>query len=412
MLLDDEAEVFGRLHGGRAARLRGLREVALCLVERELAGCHWQNNGPRRCMFHRGMASHFLTIPGVRPDRALKLYNQLGVTTLAALEEAARADRLKGVKGLGSALQAKILQGLEIRRSGEGRRHVHRAAALLENAEEQWRRAHPDLKRIVPAGDFRRGCELISDLSLVVEAPHVSEQATITPGSLLKIHLTDPAHFGATLLHATGTGRHYEQLQYLAIANGKTLDERGLHRGRKTLARKTEQEIYAALGLPFIEPELREGEDEIVRARTHDLTQLVTDNDLRGILHAHTDLSDGVDTLETMAKATRERGYEYFGVADHSKSAHYAGGLSIAEVAEQHRIIDRLNRRYGDDFHVLKGIESDILPDGSLDTQTRCWRDLISWSPAFIAASNLTARPKQTASSARWRILSPPFSAI
>ena len=170
MLLDDEAEVFGRLHGGRAARLRGLREVALCLVERELAGCHWQNNGSRRCMFHRGMASHFLTIPGVRPDRALKLYNQLGVTTLAALEEAARADRLKGVKGLGSALQAKILQGLEIRRSGEGRPHVHRAAALLKNAEEQWRRARPDLKRIVPAGDFRRGCELISDLSLVVEA--------------------------------------------------------------------------------------------------------------------------------------------------------------------------------------------------------------------------------------------------
>jgi len=309
----------------------------------------------------------FLTIPGVRPDKALKLYNQLGVTTLAALEEAARADRLKGMKGLGSALQAKILQGLEIRRSGEGRRHVHRAAALLENAEEQLRRTHPDLKRIVPAGDFRRGCELISDLSLVVEAPHVSEQATITSGSLLKIHLTDPAHFGATLLHATGTGRHYEQLQTLASAHGMTLDERGLRRGRKTIARKTEQEIYAALGLPFIEPELREGEDEIVRARTHALTQLVTDKDLRGILHAHTDLSDGVDTLETMAKATRDRGYEYFGVADHSKSAHYAGGLSIAEVAEQHWITDRLNKRHGDDFHILKGIESDILPDGSLD---------------------------------------------
>jgi DNA polymerase (family X) len=309
----------------------------------------------------------FLTIPGVRPDKALKLYNQLGVTTLAALEEAARADRLKGMKGLGSALQAKILQGLEIRRSGEGRRHVHRAAALLENAEEQLRRTHPDLKRIVPAGDFRRGCELVSDLTLVVEAPHVSEQATITSGSLLKIHLTDPAHFGATLLHATGTGRHYEQLQTLASAHGMMLDERGLRRGRKTIARKTEQKIYAALGLPFIEPELREGEDEIVRARTHALTQLVTDKDLRGILHAHTDLSDGVDTLETMAKATRERGYEYFGVADHSKSAHYAGGLRIAEVAEQHRIIDRLNKRYGDDFHILKGIESDILPDGSLD---------------------------------------------
>jgi hypothetical protein len=159
---------------------------------------------------------------------------------------------------------------------------VHRAAALLENAEEQLKRTHPDLKRIVPAGDFRGGCELISDLSLVVEAPHVSEQATITSGSPLKIHLTVPAHFGATLLHATGTGRHYEQLETLASAHGMKLDERGLRRGRKTIARKTEQEIYAALGLPFIEPELREGGDEIARARTHALTLLVTDKNLRG----------------------------------------------------------------------------------------------------------------------------------
>src|SRR5262245_15983548 len=147
---------------------------------------------------------------------------------------------------------------------------------------------------------------------------------------------------------------------------GFALDSTGLHRGRKVVAR-SEQEIYAALGLPIIEPELREGSDEIALAIKHALPKLVTGEDLRGILHAHTDLSDGVDTLAVVAEATCVRGYQYFGVADHSKSAHYAGGLSVTEIGAQHAEIDRLNKRYGKSFRILKGIESDILPDGSLD---------------------------------------------
>jgi DNA polymerase (family X) len=119
--------------------------------------------------------------------------------------------------------------------------------------------------------------------------------------------------------------------------------------------------------LPFIEPELREGTDEIALALKHALPKLVSDQDLRGILHAHTDLSDGADTLEVMADATLSRGYQYFGVADHSKSAHYAGGLSVEEIRAQHAQIDALNERYGKSFRILKGIESDILADGSLD---------------------------------------------
>jgi len=185
-------------------------------------------------------------------------------------------------------------------------------------------------------------------------------------GNHLHIHLTDPAHYGITLLHATGSAAHVEQLKALVTRESFSLDATGLHRGRKVIAR-SEEEIYAGLGLPFIEPELREGTDEIARALKHALPKLVTDADLRGILHAHTDLSDGVDTLETMAEATRARGYRYLGVADHSKSAHYAGGLSVEEIEAQHAEIDRLNKRYGKSFRILKGIESDILVDGSLD---------------------------------------------
>jgi DNA polymerase (family X) len=129
----------------------------------------------------------------------------------------------------------------------------------------------------------------------------------------------------------------------------------------------TEEAIYGELGLPFIEPELREGRGEIELALAGRLPRLVKDEDIRGLLHAHTDLSDGVNTLEEMADAVRQRGYDYFGIADHSRSAHYAGGLSLEEVAQQHRAIDQLNRSGGNHFRVFKGVESDILPDGSLD---------------------------------------------
>ena len=300
-----------------------------------------------------------------RPEKVIKLYKELGITSLAALEQAAKDDRLKGVKGLGPALQKKILQGIAIGRQSEGKRHLHRAAALLRSAEQQLRQAHPDLRRITPAGEFRRGCELVSDLSLVVEA-RIAEAGTMRSGSHLHIHLTDPAHYGITLLYATGSAPHVEQLKALAAHKSLKLDATGVHRGPKIISR-SEEEIYAALGLPFIQPELREGIDEIARALKHALPRLVTDADLRGILHAHTDLSDGIDTLETMAEATRTRGYRYFGVTDHSKSAHYAGGLSVEEIEAQHAEIDRLNKHYGKSFRILKGIESDILADGSLD---------------------------------------------
>jgi DNA polymerase (family X) len=306
-----------------------------------------------------------LSVPGLRPEKVMKLYKELGISSMSALEEAARADRLKGVKGLGPALQAKILQGIAISRASEGRLHLHRAARLLQSAEKRLRDAHPGLKRITPAGDFRRGFELVSDLALVVEAPDAAAE-TIRSGSHLQIHLTDPAHYGATLLWGTGSAMHLEQLEALAAREGFRLDAAGLHQSRKVIGR-TEHDIYKALGLPFIPPELREGTDEIDLAMQRRLPKLVTAQDVRGILHAHTDLSDGVNTLEVMADATRCRGYQYFGVADHSKSAHYAGGLSVEEIAAQHHEIDRLNKRYGKNFRVLKGIESDILADGSLD---------------------------------------------
>jgi DNA polymerase (family 10) len=181
------------------------------------------------------------------------------------------------------------------------------------------------------------------------------------------LHTCSDDRFGAVLLHATGSERHLAQLETIARTKGLTLTADGLRRGSRALTTRREDDIYKALGLPFTPPELREGAGEIARARSGALPHLVTMKDLRGVLHLHTDFSDGANTLEEMADAARGRGYTYLGVADHSQSAHYAGGLKLADIETQHQMAGALNRRYRRRFRILKGIESDILPDGGLD---------------------------------------------
>jgi DNA polymerase (family X) len=307
-----------------------------------------------------------LTVPGLRPEKVLRLHKDLGIASLVELEAAANDDRIRKAKGLGASLQTKILQNLAIAKSGEGRLHLNRAAALIEHALASLAKLRPDLKHVTVAGDFRRGCELVADLALVAEGVQEEGAPVALNSSGLKIHVTDRKHFGATLLHATGSAEHLDQLRTLAERKGMTLQADGLRKGRRLMAAK-EEDIYEALGLQFIEPELREGRGEIERALKGELPELVTDRDLRGILHCHTDASDGTETLKMMANATRKRGFQYFGVADHSQSAHYAGGLSPEEIDAQHREANRLNKSFGKEFRILKGIESDILADGSLD---------------------------------------------
>jgi len=308
-----------------------------------------------------------LAVPGLRPDKALKIYRDLGVTSLARLEEAARSDRVAKTKGLGPSLQTKILQNIEIAKSGERRLHMHRADALLRHAADRLKRVE-GIKHVAIAGDLRRGCELIGQLALVAEGKAVADAPSVsTSTGELKVYVSDSKHFGAMLLDATGSAAHLEALRAFAKRKGYRLDARGLWKARKLIAGEREEDIYAKLGLQFIPPELREDGDELLLAENIQIPDLVDDEDIRGILHCHTDASDGVNTLAEMAEATRSRGYQYFGVADHSKSAHYAGGLSVAQISAQHKAVDRLNKKLGASFQIFKGIESDILADGSLD---------------------------------------------
>ena len=147
-----------------------------------------------------------LTLPGLRPDKVLKLYRELGIVSIAELEAAAQQDRIKATKGFGAALQRKILQGLEIRKAAQNARHMHRAAQLLAAAEKGLRRSLP-LKRVIPAGDFRRGLELISNLALVVESEDLEDGPKVVKSGELSVYLTDAQHFGASLLWATDRKR-------------------------------------------------------------------------------------------------------------------------------------------------------------------------------------------------------------
>jgi DNA polymerase (family X) len=320
-----------------------------------------------------------LSIPGLRPDKVMKLHHELGISSIDELEQAAKTDRLKPVKGLGAALQRKILQGIEIKRTAEGSRHLHRAAKLVDAAMVALQKTHRTLRGISPVGDLRRGSELVTDLAVIAEGP-AGEQKMFKQGDL-SFYLTDKKRYGITQLFTTGAKAHVDQLVEYAESKGMHLSSEGLRVGKRLVAAE-EKDIYAALGLQFIAPELREGRGEIELAADGKLPKLVSDRDIRGILHCHTDRSDGAATLEQMADAARDRGYEYFGVADHSKSAHYAGGLSVDEVMEQRAEIDRLNKSYGQRFKVLKGIESDILADGSLD-----YDDDVLSSFDFVVAS-------------------------
>jgi DNA polymerase (family 10) len=197
-------------------------------------------------------------------------------------------------------------------------------------------RSKLSVEQVWPAGDFRRGCELVADLAVVVETSNLdgAPRKLVSP-SHASVWLTDKRRLGATLMLATGSQEHIAQLRELAATKNMTLDETGLHAGRKVVGRK-EEDIYAGLGLQFIEAELREGLGEIELAKKNQLPSLVTDTDIRGILHAHTDQSDGADTLQVMAEATRRRGYAYFGVADHSQLA-LASSSANAGLYDEHQ---------------------------------------------------------------------------
>jgi len=339
-----------------------------------------------------------LRIRGMGSAKVRAVHEQLGITTLDGLEVAARDGRLAALKGFGAKTSEKILKGVEFLRRTAGLRLVHhgdrqagRLAAALASL--------PGVERALVAGDVRRRCEVIRDFDLVAEVasarggpgprgaaePAALAQALVRSGAALatisadtdgfRVRLDDgatatvvcapPERFGHALTWATGSPSHLDLLERRASDVGLTLDAAGLRRGGEVPC-PNEETFYAALGLAWIPPELREGADEVARAAAGPLPRLVERADLRGLLHCHTTYSDGTNSVAELAEACCALGYAWLGITDHSVAAAYAGGLSPERVAQQHAEIDAWNRASAD-LRILKGIEADILADGRLD---------------------------------------------
>ena len=326
-------------------------------------------------------------IPGIGPKRARALFRSLELSSIRDLKKAAADGKIAGVKGFGPKTQARILEALEKADLSEKRTRLDIAedfgAPLVE-----WVRGIDGVGKAEIAGSYRRRKETVGDLDIVATgdagkkiidrftdydeidrvASSGSTRSTVTLRSGLQVDLrvVPEASWGAAMHYFTGSRSHNIALRRRAQARGLKFNEYGLFDGRKRIAGATEEEVYEALGLPWIDPVLREGRGEIEAAEDGKLPELVTLGDIRGDLHAHTKASDGRNTLREMADAAKERGYEYLAVTDHSRSQGQAGGLSEDKLEKQIDDIEAVNADL-DGIRLLKSSEVDIHDDGSLD---------------------------------------------
>lgn len=328
-----------------------------------------------------------LRIEGLGTKKTRALYEKLHIETVGELEYACTENRLVELTGFGKKTQDKILAGIErLKRYQE--RHLYadiigEAESMLDSILKQ--------KNVISAslaGSIRRCNEVIKDIDIVASAkdlrsfadffvslPEVRDitakgetkvSVVLKSGVNSDLRIVAEDEFPYALHHFTGSKEHNIAMRGRAKRMGIKMNEYGLFRENSIIPCKSENEIFAALGLSFIPPELRENMGEIEAAESGELPDLVERKDIRGLLHIHTSASDGSDSLEAIAGAAKKMGMEYIGIADHSQYAYYAGGLSAGEIKRQHGIIDEINERE-DNFHIFKGIEADILPDGSLD---------------------------------------------
>ncbi|MXV15387.1 DNA polymerase/3'-5' exonuclease PolX [Hufsiella ginkgonis] len=311
-----------------------------------------------------------MSVKGLGPKKASVIWKTLGIEDLGELLYACNENRLIEAKGFGSKTQEEIIKAIEFKLAGSGKFLYAHLVLLAEQLLADIKTCTGDAPVII-TGEFRRRCEIINSLDFLVCDKPASSFEPITDrltvigrtgdkitaeannGLKVNIHFCAAAEMGWELIHHTGNESHVSSLKDLLAG--------------KDLLTYTEPEIYEMAGLSYIEPELREGFNELELARENKLPELLTYNDLKGTLHNHSTWSDGVNTLEEMALYCRDvLNLEYLGNCDHSKSAVYAKGLSEERVIAQHAEIDLLNHKLAP-FKIFKGIESDILSDGSLD---------------------------------------------
>jgi DNA polymerase (family 10) len=330
-----------------------------------------------------GELGEMTALPGLGPKRVKLLYDKLKVRTLDDLRRAIKRGRLHELPGFGPTMEKKLAGALE-KPVVEKRFKLAVAEAEAESLVGYLR----DAGRVVVAGSYRRRRDTVGDLDILVTTKHgpaVGDKLThydnvaqvlahgptrttvvLRSGLQVDVRAVPEQSYGAALLYFTGSKAHNIALRGLALERKWKLNEYGLFSGKRRIAGASEEEVYKKLGLAFVPPELREDRGEIALARANKLPRLVKVSDIRGDLHAHSDWTDGTATIESMAAGARACGYEYMALTDHSRRVAMAHGLDPARLSRQIREIDKLNAKFKD-FTILKGIEVDILKDGSLD---------------------------------------------
>ena len=359
--------------------------------------------------------AELLKLPGLGPKRVKALYQDLDISTVAQLQRAARDGRLRELPGFGPKTEQRLVEALAAHAAAPRRYKLAVAAQYAEGLAEYLRQI-PGVGEVVVAGSFRRMRETVGDLDLVVtttdpaavtrrflaydevkeilvEGPTRSS-VTLKSGIQVDLRVIEPRALGAALHYFTGSRAHTVAVRRLGQKRGLKINEYGVYRGKARVAGDTEASVFAAVGLPFIPPELREDRGEIEAARAGELPSLVEIGDLRGDLHAHTRATDGHNTLREMAEAARTRGLEYLAITEHSRRLTMAHGLDPARLAKQIDAIDELNDSLKG-ITLLKGIEVDILEDGNLDLPDKALAGLDLVVGAVHSKFNLS-RSRQT----------------
>jgi DNA polymerase (family 10) len=344
-----------------------------------------------------------LNLPGLGPKRALILYQQLQITSLDKLRQAAEKHRIRKLKGFGAKTEETIVQGLD-GLAEAGRRVYLAEAKVYADAIVRHLKATPQLGQIEVAGSFRRRRETVGDLDLLVTCgqcdaimdrlaayegvAQVLARGTtkmtvrLRNGLQMDLRVVPEKSYGAALQYFTGSKAHNILVRRRGQERGLKINEYGVFRGRKQIAGRSEEEVYQAVGLAWIPPELREARGEIDMAVKNRLPRLLELHDLRGDLHLHTTATDGRASLEEMVAAAKKRGHSYVAITDHSKRVTMARGLDERRLRQHWRTIDKLAGKVRG-IKLLKGVEMDILEDGSLDLPDSVLKDA-DWVIASI----------------------------
>jgi len=366
-----------------------------------------------------------VAVEGVGPKKAKKLYQELGIRTIEDLEKAAKQGKMRNLEGFGEKTEKNIIQGIEFLKRSKGRFLLGEILPVAEKIRDELKK-RKEIKEVSLAGSLRRRKETIGDVDILAisDDPQKTMDFFVSQPEVVKIwgkgttrssvrtkdgfdmdlRIVPAESYGSALQYFTGSKEHNIMTRKIAIEKGLKLNEYGVFKGKKMIAGKTEEEVYKAIGLPWIPPEIRENQGEIeaalreARSNPNGLPKIIGYDSIKGDLHCHSKWNGGANSILEMAQAAMERGYEYLGIADHTKFLRIEHGLDEEKLAQQRKEIDKLNKKFesqGLKFRLLQGCESNILNNGSIDINDEALSKL-DYAIAGIHSNFKMTRKKMT----------------